>query len=224
MASPDVDLLTIERGLVVAPAGCGKTQLIAEALTRHPAGKPILVLTHTNSGKAALRARLDKAQVPTASYRLSTIDGWAIRLVSTFPLRAEIEPDALTQPRPPYPKIRRAAAGLLMSGHISDVVAASYSRLLVDEYQDCSNFQHAVVSFAAAILPTCALGDPLQAIFDFSDEDPLADWKKHVCAFFPLAGELDQPWRWINASNRPMGEWLLEVRRILLAGGGSRSP
>jgi superfamily II DNA or RNA helicase len=58
------DLLAINRGTVTAPAGCGKTHLIAEALKRHGAAKPILILTHTNAGVAALRGRLDKAGVP----------------------------------------------------------------------------------------------------------------------------------------------------------------
>ena len=219
MESRDIDLLKIERGLIVAPAGCGKTQLIADALQRHPGGKPVLVLTHTNAGVVALRARLDKAGIPAASYRLSTIDGWAMRLVSTFPLRSGLNADVLklTNPRTGYPAIRRAAALLLKDGHISDIVAASYARLFVDEYQDCSKAQHAVVYFAAGILPTCALGDPLQAIFDFSAEDPLADWEKHVCGSFPLVGELDQPWRWINTNSKPLGDWLLDVRRKLLA-------
>jgi superfamily II DNA or RNA helicase len=71
----DVDLLAIDRGTVTAPAGCGKTHLIAQALARHSELKPVLVLTHTNAGVAALRARLDKAGVAADRYRLSTIDG-----------------------------------------------------------------------------------------------------------------------------------------------------
>ena len=84
-----LDLLGIERGLIVAPAGCGKTQLIANALTRHTDGKPILILTHTNAGVGALRQRLTRAGVKPSAYRLSTIDGWSMRLVSTFPRGAE---------------------------------------------------------------------------------------------------------------------------------------
>ena len=49
----DVDLLSIDKGTVTAPAGCGKTHLIALALDRHQGLKPILVLTHTNAGVAA---------------------------------------------------------------------------------------------------------------------------------------------------------------------------
>src|SRR3546814_4287132 len=93
MAENDIDLLAIDRGTVTAPAGCGKTHLIAEALTRHAGGKPILVLTHTNAGVVALRSRLDRAGVPAKAYRLSTIDGWAMRLISTFPARSAHHPD-----------------------------------------------------------------------------------------------------------------------------------
>lgn len=219
MPAPEIDLLAIARGTVTAPAGCGKTHLIAEALTRHNGDKPILVLTHTNAGVVALRARLDKAGVPSKAYRLSTIDGWAIRLISTFPTRSGHDPDLLrlTSPGLDYPNIRAAAAGLLEAGHIADVLKASYARLIVDEYQDCSIRQHVVIGLAAEILPTCVLGDPMQAIFGFGGDD-LASWDAHVCSYFPLAGELATPWRWINAGAEPLGRWLLDVRAKLLSG------
>src|SRR5580704_12097046 len=140
MPAGDIDLLMIERGTVTAPAGCGKTHLIAEALTRHTNTKPMLVLTHTNAGVVALRKRLDRAGVPSKAYRLSTIDGWAMRLISTFPTRSTHNPEILklASPATDYPNIRVAAAKLLKAGHMSDILAASYARLIVDEYQDCS--------------------------------------------------------------------------------------
>jgi hypothetical protein len=217
MAKPDLSLLDIERGLVIAPAGCGKTQLIANALRDHDFDKPILVLTHTNSGVAALRGRLDKAGVSPSAYRLSTIDGWAIRLISTYPTRSGYNAATVEGQRPNYPAIRAAAWGLLKAGHINDIVAATYSRLLVDEYQDCSIHQHAIVYRAARVLPTCVVGDPVQAIFGFGD-DALADWDGHVCKHFPSAGELTHPWRWVNADAEELGQWLLDVRKRLLAG------
>jgi hypothetical protein len=219
MPENEIDLLAIDRGTVTAPAGCGKTHLIAKSLTRHRDLKPILVLTHTNAGVVALRGRLDKAGVPSKAYRLSTIDGWAMRLISTFPSRSGHDSDLLQLARPAidYPNIRVAAAKLLKAGHVSDVLKASYSRLIVDEYQDCSIRQHAVVAFAAQMLPTCVLGDPMQAIFGFGQDD-LATWDEQVCGYFPLVGELSTPWRWINADAEPLGQWLLEVRRKLLRG------
>jgi AAA domain len=219
MPANEIDLLAVDRGLVLAPAGCGKTQLIADTLRRHEGSKPILVLTHTNAGVAALRGRLNRAGVKASAYRLSTIDGWAMRLISTFPARSAHDPRILqlTRPATDYPNIRVAAANLLNAGHVNDVLAASYARLLVDEYQDCSIRQHAIVYYASAVLPTCVAGDPVQAIFGFGG-DPLADWEEHVCAHFPVAGELDRPWRWINAEAEELGHWLLEGRRKLLAG------
>lgn len=216
MGRNDIDILAIDRGTVTAPAGCGKTHLIAEALTRHADAKPILVLTHTNAGVVALRGRLDRAGVPPKAYRLSTIDGWAMRLISTFPARSAHDPDILKleHPRTDYPNIRCAAAKLLNAGHVNDILAASYARLIVDEYQDCSIRQHAVVAYAAQTLPTCVLGDPMQAIFGFGN-DRLAKWEEEVCKHFPLVGKLDTPWRWINADTEDLGCWLLEVRQKL---------
>lgn len=213
------DLRAIDRGVVTAPAGCGKTHLIAEALTYHCGGKPILVLTHTNAGVVALRGRLDRAGVPPKAYRLSTIDGWAMRLISTFPARSAHNADLLqlATPRTDYPRIRAAAAKLLEAGHVSDILAATYARLIVDEYQDCSTRQHEVVAHAAQVLPTCVLGDPMQAIFGFGGDD-LASWEDDVCTFFPPAGELHTPWRWINAGAESLGRWLLDVRTMLLRG------
>jgi superfamily I DNA/RNA helicase len=207
-----IDLLAIERGTVTAPAGCGKTHLIAEALTRHSSPKPILVLTHTNSGVAALRARLDKMGVAPRQYRLSTIDGWALRLLGAFPKRSEIESSLLTlaNPKTDYPAVRQAAARLMKAGHVQDIIRSSYGRLIVDEYQDCSLVQHALVYYATPALPTSVLGDPMQAIFGWPGNE-LADWEEHVLVHFPLAGELMTPWRWRNAPNR--GIWPVVAQR-----------
>ena len=213
----EIDLLAISRGTVTAPAGCGKTELIAKALTHHTDRKPILVLTHTNAGVVALRGRLDHAGVPARAYRLSTIDGWAMRLISTFPKRSAHAPEILklVDPRADYPKIRISAANLLKAGHVNDVLAASYAHLIVDEYQDCSIRQHALVYYAAQSLPTCVLGDPMQAIFGFGS-DRLTKWDEEACKHFPVVAELTVPWRWINANAEALGHWLLEVRATLL--------
>jgi superfamily I DNA/RNA helicase len=218
MREDEINLLDIQRGLVVAPAGCGKTHLIVETLKRHSCGKPTLVLTHTNAGVAALRGRLDRGGVLPSAYRLATIDGWAIRIISTFPKQAGLDPNLLNlaNPRADYPSIRDAALSLLKAGHINDVLAASYAHLLVDEYQDCSRRQHAMVHYAAQTLPTCVLGDPLQAIFNFGS-DGLAKWDEDVCKCFSVAGQLITPWRWILSGAEPLGRWLLDVREELLA-------
>ncbi|MGO4386770.1 UvrD-helicase domain-containing protein [Microvirga sp. 2YAF29] len=211
MSKNDIDLLSISKGLIVAPAGCGKTQLIADALQKHDMRKPILVLTHTNAGVAALRIRLDRAGIRPTGYRISTIDGWAVRLISAFPERSGHDPAIILDDKPNYRGVRTAAYRLLKAGHISDIIEANYCRLIVDEYQDCSLQQHAIVYEASKFLPTCILGDPMQSIFGFGD-DPLANWDDHVCGHFPKAGELQKPWRWINAEAEDLGRWLLFAR------------
>lgn len=216
---PEIDLFAIERGSVTAPAGCGKTQLIAETLSTHTQSQPILVLTHTNAGVAALRARLRRAGVPNSVYRVSTIDGFAMRLIAKFPARSGHNPQILELHRPntDYPDIREAARQLLLAGHLAQPLRATYSRLLVDEYQDCNVVQHAIVSGLAQSLPTCVLGDPMQAIFGFRG-NRLVHWANEVQAEFPVAGELGTPWRWRQAGTENLGQWLLAVRQQLQAG------
>lgn len=76
-----------------------------------------------------------------------------------------------------------------------------------------------MLSSVAVSLPTCVLGDPMQAIFDFGP-DPLPDWDTDVCPAFPVATELTVPWRWINAGAEELGEWLLAARQSLVLGTG----
>jgi DNA helicase-2/ATP-dependent DNA helicase PcrA len=142
-----------------------------------------------------------------------------MRLISTFPKRSAHVPEILKliDLRADYPNIRFSAANLLKAGHVNDVLAASYGHLIVNEYQDCSIRQHALVYYAAQSLPTCVLGDPMQPIFGFGS-DRLAKWDEEACKHFPVVAELTVPWRWINANAEALGHWLLEVRTKLLRG------
>jgi DNA helicase-2/ATP-dependent DNA helicase PcrA len=217
--SDDIDLLQVAMGAVEAPAGCGKTELIVSALRRHSEPKPVLILTHTNAGVAALRQRLSRHRVPQDRYRLSTIDGWALRVLKTFPARSGIAPTHLDleHAKRDYLAIKAAIARLLAGRHIDEVLFASYSRVVVDEYQDCDPDQHSVVCHLATILPTVVLGDPMQEIFNWRGDHP--DWDNDVIGNFPLVAELTRPWRWENAGAHELGAWLLEARRTLKAGG-----
>ena len=216
---PELDLFGVARGSVTAPAGCGKTQLIADTLAAHAGSKPILVLTHTNAGVAALRARMARAGIPSSAYRISTIDGFAMRLAGKFPLRSGLPAQTLelANPGQDYPAIREAAANLLQAGHINVALRATYARLLVDEYQDCNAAQHRLVARAAESLPTCVLGDPMQAIFGFGG-NRLVNWQADVETQFPPVGMLQTPWRWRLAGTEDLGQWLLNARVQLQAG------
>lgn len=215
----EIDLLSVDLGSVTAPAGCGKTQLIADNLAQHCDSKPVLVLTHTNAGAAALRSRLQRARVPTSAYRVATIDGFSMRLIATFPIRSCHDPQILriSNPRSDYPAIREAARRLLQSRDISEPLRATYSRLIVDEYQDCSVIQHSIIGALSAELPTVVLGDPMQAVFGFAGNQ-LVHWRNDVEVQFPGIGALETPWRWRNAGSEELGRWLLDARGSLQRG------
>lgn len=212
-------LLSISRGTVTAPAGCGKTYLIAKSLSDYSGKRPVLILTHTNAGVASLRTQLKKFGVGSQKFKLYTIDGYSIALVSTFPARSNIDPSVLNLRNlsNDYLAIKKAAADLIESCHISDIISNSYAHLFVDEYQDCSLQQHRFICGLAKTIPTCVLGDPMQAIFDFNE--PLADWNSQVLDAFPHVSELSIPWRWKNAGSDCLGEWLLDARVKLQQGG-----
>lgn len=216
---PEIDLFGVAKGSITAPAGCGKTQLIADTLRLHAGAKPILILTHTNAGVAALRTRLQKASVPGCSYRISTLDGFAMKLISKFPMRSGHDPGILelNNLTNDYRAIRDAAWRLLQAGHVNDIFRSTYSYLLVDEYQDCNVAQHGIVAWAAQVLPTCVLGDPMQAIFNFGGNQ-LVNWAADVQTHFPPSGDLRIPWRWRLARAENLGQWLLAARLQLQAG------
>jgi hypothetical protein len=211
-------ILNAQRGSIAAPAGCGKTHLIAKTLEAATDDKPTLVLTHTNAGVSALRNRLDSAKIKRARYRISTLDGWAMRLVATFPKGSGQTPDilALKKPRTDYPCIRAGALKILNDGYVGDLLTATYARLIVDEYQDCQKEQHAFVVALSNFLPTCVLGDEMQAIFGWSGAS--VDWQDDVESQFPSLGTLQTPWRWKNVGCGAFGQWLLQARSALQSG------
>jgi len=145
--------------------------LIAKTIVQEE-GKPVLVLTHTTAGVAALRQRLHRDGVPASNSRLNTIAGWALTIISMFLERAGYLHDPENAPN--YTAVQNAVGGLCASGAINSEIAATYSRVLVDEYQDCSVSQHLITSGLANAIPTVVFGDPMQAIFGFGGA-PLPD-------------------------------------------------
>jgi DNA helicase-2/ATP-dependent DNA helicase PcrA len=216
--APELNLLDIRRGSVSAPAGCGKTQLIATTLASCSGDKPVLILTHTNAGLAALRKRLAKEKIHSSTYKIATIDGFAMKIIKKFPLRSGHDSGILqlNKPSSDYPEIRSRAATLLQSESIDKIIEASYSNLLVDEYQDCNIDQHKIVVSISRVIPVCVLGDPMQAIFDFRG-NTLVDWGSDVLTHFPEVTSLKTPWRWNLAGCHSLGAWLLASRNRLKA-------
>jgi DNA helicase-2/ATP-dependent DNA helicase PcrA len=206
------DLARARRAYVIAPAGCGKTELIAAAVAAD-AGRRQLVLTHTHAGVAALRDRLRRHGVAKAQARVETIAGFALRFASAYPSTSRY-PER--QPRDAaWAEVYEAAGRVLETRTGRQILAASYHGVYVDEYQDCVTDQHALILAIADVLPTRVLGDPLQGIFDFAGQQ-IVDWN-HLDDHFERLPDLDTPWRW-RMTNPDLGDWLLAIRPGLLAG------
>lgn len=201
-------------GYVLAPAGYGKTYLIAEAVSRS-SGKQ-LVLTHTHAGVNALQKKMRGLAVSSAAFHIDTIASWALRLCLSY--RAA---SGWTIERPSHnaewTELYETCAALLDRKFIRRIVQISYKGVYVDEYQDCSIEQHRIVLKLARDLPCRVLGDPLQGVFDFSGQKPV-DWNRDVIGNFQLLGQLETPQRWMRAGTPALGEWLQTIRKRLEQG------
>ncbi len=204
-------VLAARRGYVVAAAGCGKTELIADA-TAESAGRT-LVLTHTHAGVGALRRRLRTKSVSPRTCSVETITGFCLRFAASYPSTSGWSGDKPSGSQ--WDEVQAAAMRIIESPAGRRVLRASYDRVLIDEYQDCTATQHLLTAAIAEILPTVVLGDPLQGIFRFAG--PPVDWGD-VRARFDDLGDLTIPYRW-RETNPALGEWLIDARDRLLAGG-----
>ena len=195
-------------GYVVAPAGYGKTYLIAESTARSTGRQ--LILTHTYAGVNALRRKMRALGVSDRLHRIDTIASWVLRLSLSYSGTS-----GWTDERPEdnerWNALYDASARLLDHGFIRRIVRASYDGIYVDEYQDCSNAQHGIVLKLARDLPCRVLGDPLQGIFDFDGQN-LVDWARDVEGSFERLGALEVPHRWIQNGADDLGAWLRNVR------------
>lgn len=206
-------------GSVVAAAGCGKTEQIAlavAALSDKAVGtsRP-LILTHTFAGVDVIRKRLSKMKVPEKSYQLDTIASWSLRIANAYPKTSRIStPVPVTNAD--WDELYPVATELVASKTIDDVLSVSYSRIFVDEYQDCTADQHALIKCLNRILPVCIFGDPLQSIFKFAGA---IDWSSDVAQHFPQILKLTQPWRWNKEeANSALGIKLAALRDSIEAG------
>jgi DNA helicase-2/ATP-dependent DNA helicase PcrA len=207
-------LAAARRASLTAPAGTGKTELIAKAVAEH-GGRRELVLTHTHAGVEALRRRISKYARASGSFEVHTIAGWVLRYAGAFPASSRV-PNGVPANQAAWDQAYAAVDRLLDRSPIKEIVRASYSGIFVDEYQDCTVGQHAIIMKLGAIVPVRILGDPLQGIFDFGRNTPV-QWDRDVTPNFPPLVPLAEPWRW-NNSNRDLGRWLAAARTELEGG------
>jgi hypothetical protein len=211
----DPDLALVKRGSVTAAAGCGKTELIARSVATG-AGERELILTHTNAGVDALRRRLRERGVSADRFAIDTIAGWCLKYVASYPKLSGFD-DVRHDQANIWPSVYRSAAKLMQTDVARSVLSASYSGLYVDEYQDCLVEQHAIITQIGAVLSTRVLGDPLQSVFRFGDNNVVA-WTQ-VESDFPPVATLTTPHRWLRAgASADLGVWLQSARTELEVG------
>lgn len=194
---------------VTAAAGCGKTEAIVRAVEKSK-GKQ-LILTHTHAGVASLRSRLRKYQIPESKYRVATIASWLLKYVLSYSSMS-----GFNNPKPSrkeWSKLYPATKKLFDFPFVKEVIECSYKGIFIDEYQDCTISQHMVVKKLCEILPVRVLGDPLQGIFGFSEDDPLIKWEEDVISNFEQLPNLKEPYRWSReGNNQRLGQQLACIR------------
>ena len=212
------DILSSSPCLVEMPAGTGKTQLLAAiAAVLSTKAHRMLILTHTNAGVTAIKTRLRRFGLPLRGITVATVASWAERVSTSYPCSSKVDGSLSRDAKGYFNDRVRAARELASTDWFSRVIASSYQALLVDEYQDCNQYQHDLVVVLSRSIPkTVVFGDPLQRIFDFKGE-PFPPWEMVQRSFPTFTDISPYPHRW-SGHNMELGEWLLdELRPALLA-------
>lgn len=206
------EFLACERGLLIAPAGHGKTTTIADCLNLCPDDSCQLVLTHTHAGIASLKKKLKEKKVPPHKYQLETITGFAQRYVLAF-LGASALPHS--EDRDYFSAAVAKCIDLLNTPVLQYIINVSFDGVFVDEYQDCTISQHNMILSLAQKLPLHILGDPLQGIFDFESER-LVNFDTDLSGLFgfKIFNLLNYPWRW-HETNEELGREIKRIRAAL---------
>lgn len=163
------NFLSEKASVLIAPAGHGKTHFITECLSQASDEKPFLILTHTHAGIDSLKNKFQNNKIPRNKYVLETISGFSQRIVTTILGEASL-PLIDDKNRDYFSETLKLCSDLLQKRQVKFVISLSYSRIFVDEYQDCTFSQHCLLMNLLGSLPLHLLGDPLQGIYNFGDE------------------------------------------------------
>ena len=158
----DINSQKDENGIIIAPAGCGKTESITNIIKNYDKTKKILVLTHTNAGIENIEKRLKKHSISRSKCSIYTIASFCSKYVKSFKVISKASDDS-------YDQIYFGMNNLLNNKHIIKIIKTTYSFMLVDEYQDCSLIQHSIIKKISNIIDFKIFGDPLQSIYDFKE-------------------------------------------------------
>ncbi len=207
-----------KKSVLIAPAGYGKTHTIVECL-KYTSGRQ-LILTHTHAGVASIKEKIIKSQINSNKYSVETISSFSQKYLKAFYVGEDVPDQEAKDKKDPnkdyHSFIILKTRLLFLSPIIKQIIQASYDGLFVDEYQDCTKLQHALIMEMANILTTRILGDPLQGIFNFNG--PIVDLDKDLPGFekFP---DLHTPFRWYKkGNNNSLGDLIKNFREPLING------
>jgi len=208
-----------KRAVIIIPAGCGKTEIIAKAISySDEKNRKQLILTHTHAGVKSIYDRLKRLKIPSKLYHIDTIDGFTLQYASAFPVTSGLGLN-FDPSKNEWEKVHKAALKIASNKTVKNIILSSFCGVYVDEYQDCTLQQHAFIMALAAILPCRIVGDPLQGIFDIKGNQ-IVNWYRDVLPNFERINIKKSeliPWRW-ETKNKELGEWLLYVREQLKTG------
>lgn len=207
------DVFSKHSTVIIAAAGHGKTEMIVD-MVEYAEGKQLL-LTHTHAGVDALQKRLARRGVSKLKYSISTIASFCVKWGMSYRNTADV--DTMLSPysnkdesQKYYNQFYNGAKSIFIHDWAGKILKATYSGIIVDEYQDCIQTQHELFLMLTRHLPVRVLGDPLQGIFSFGGEE-LVDWNN---IGYPESKVKTIPWRWKD-TNPALGQYLNEIRVLL---------
>ena len=194
---------------IIAPAGYGKTEEIAEAV--HACDGNQLILTHTRAGVAALRDRMKRKKVCPDKYEIDTIASFCLKWCKAYPSTAQVQiPKKMNEIN--YQDIYKGTGKVFSHYWAKLVLEQTYAGIFVDEYQDCTESQHEVFMMLENLIPIRIFGDPLQGIFYWVKDDKIVNWNSFS---FKVITPLTTPWRW-EKTNKELGKLLDNLRRTII--------
>ena len=207
-----IEIEHCENAVITAPAGHGKTEMVAE-LVELLSGKQ-LVLTHTNAGVEALKKRMIKKNVQSNVYTILTIAAFCYKWILAYHWTAKIDVNLnftnKAERQNYYAQLYKGCLEVFMHSWAGAILKNSYNGIIVDEYQDCTVPQHLLIKRLNSYLPVRVLGDPLQGIFGF--KEPIVKWNNILFKHINIA---TLPRRW-QYSNPKLGNYLTNLRILLM--------